>query len=48
VLVIPVGKTPAEQSLLAITKDEKGGRTTRDLGPVRFVPFRRAGDGQGK
>jgi protein-L-isoaspartate(D-aspartate) O-methyltransferase len=48
VLVIPVGKTPAEQSLLAITKDAGGGRTTRDLGPVRFVPFRRAGDGPGK
>jgi protein-L-isoaspartate(D-aspartate) O-methyltransferase len=48
VLVIPVGKTPAEQSLLAITKDAKGGRETRDLGPVRFVPFRRAGDGPGK
>ena len=48
VLVIPVGKTQAEQSLLAITKDAKGGRTTRDLGPVRFVPLRRAGDGPGK
>jgi protein-L-isoaspartate(D-aspartate) O-methyltransferase len=48
VLVIPVGKTQAEQSLLAITKDAKGGRTTRDLGPVRFVPFRRAGEGKGK
>jgi protein-L-isoaspartate(D-aspartate) O-methyltransferase len=48
VLVIPVGKAPDEQSLLAITKDEKGGRATRDLGPVRFVPFRRAGDGPGK
>jgi protein-L-isoaspartate(D-aspartate) O-methyltransferase len=47
VLVIPVGKTQAEQSLLAITKDEKGGRQTRDLGPVRFVPLRR-GDGPGK
>jgi protein-L-isoaspartate(D-aspartate) O-methyltransferase len=45
VLVIPVGKTPDEQSLLVITKDARGGRTTRDLGPVRFVPFRRAGDG---
>ena len=39
VLVIPVGKTPAEQSLLAITKDAAGGRQTRDLGPVRFVPL---------
>jgi protein-L-isoaspartate(D-aspartate) O-methyltransferase len=48
VLVIPVGKAPAEQSLLAITKDETGGRTTRDLGPVRFVPFRRAGGDPGK
>jgi protein-L-isoaspartate(D-aspartate) O-methyltransferase len=48
VLVIPVGKTQAEQSLLAITKDAKGGRKTRDLGPVRFVPFRRAGDGKDK
>jgi protein-L-isoaspartate(D-aspartate) O-methyltransferase len=48
VLVIPVGKTQAEQSLLAITKDAKGGRKTRDLGPVRFVPFRRAGDEKGK
>jgi len=48
VLVIPVGKTQAEQSLLAITKDAKGKRTTRDLGPVRFVPFRRPGDGPGK
>jgi protein-L-isoaspartate(D-aspartate) O-methyltransferase len=48
VLVIPVGKTQAEQSLLAITKDARGGRQTRDLGPVRFVPFRRAGDGKGK
>ena len=48
VLVIPVGTTQAEQSLLAITKDAKGARTTRDLGPVRFVPFRRAGDGPGK
>jgi len=47
VLVIPVGKS-GEQSLLAITKDAKGGKTTRDLGPVRFVPFRRAGDGKGK
>lgn len=47
VLVIPVGKTQAEQSLLAITKDAKGKRTTRDLGPVRFVPLRR-GDGPGK
>jgi protein-L-isoaspartate(D-aspartate) O-methyltransferase len=44
VLVIPVGKAPAEQSLLAITKDDRGGRSTRNLGPVRFVPFRRAGD----
>jgi protein-L-isoaspartate(D-aspartate) O-methyltransferase len=48
VLIIPVGKTQAEQSLLAITKDAKGGRTTRDLGPVRFVPLRRAVDGPGK
>jgi protein-L-isoaspartate(D-aspartate) O-methyltransferase len=47
VLVIPVAKPPAEQPLLAITKDEKGGRTTRDLGRVSFVPFRRAGDGPG-
>jgi protein-L-isoaspartate(D-aspartate) O-methyltransferase len=47
VLVIPVGKTQAEQSLLAITKDAKGKRTTRDRGPVRFVPLRR-GDGPGK
>jgi protein-L-isoaspartate(D-aspartate) O-methyltransferase len=46
VLVIPVGKTTAEQTLLAITKDEKGGRKTRDLGPVRFVPLRRAGAGK--
>jgi protein-L-isoaspartate(D-aspartate) O-methyltransferase len=48
VLVIPVGKTQAEQSLLAITKDAKGKRTTRDLGPVRFVPLRRGGDDKGK
>ena len=48
VLVIPVGKTQAEQSLLAITKDAKGGRTTRDLGPVVFVPLRRGGDRPGK
>jgi protein-L-isoaspartate(D-aspartate) O-methyltransferase len=48
ILVIPVGKTQAEQSLLVITKDAKGGRSTRDLGPVRFVPLRRAGDGKGK
>ena len=48
VLVIPVGKAPAGQSLLAIRKDAQGGRTTRDLGPVRFVPLRRAGDGPGK
>lgn len=48
VLVIPVGKTTAEQSLLAITKDDKGARKTRDLGPVRFVPLRRAGDGKDK
>jgi protein-L-isoaspartate(D-aspartate) O-methyltransferase len=48
VLVIPVGKTQAEQSLLAITKDAKGGKTTRDLGPVRFVPLRRGSDGKGK
>ena len=48
VVVIPVGKTQAEQSLLAITKDAKGERKTRDLGPVRFVPLRRAEDGKGK
>jgi len=48
VLVIPVGKSQDEQSLLAITKDAKGKQTTRDLGPVRFVPLRRGGDGNGK
>ncbi|HKB02137.1 MAG TPA: protein-L-isoaspartate(D-aspartate) O-methyltransferase [Gemmataceae bacterium] len=48
VLVIPVGKTRAEQSLLAITKDGKGGRTTRDFGPVVFVPLRRGTEGKDK
>jgi protein-L-isoaspartate(D-aspartate) O-methyltransferase len=46
VLVNLVGKTQAEHSLLAITKETKGGWTTRDVGPVRFGTFRRASDGK--
>jgi len=44
VMVIPIGSSPAEQSLRVITKDLGGERQFRDVLPVRFVPLRRAND----
>lgn len=39
-LVLPVGPDGAEQKLLLVTKDAHGsGVSTRDLGPVLFVPL---------
>lgn len=47
-MVIPVGKTPADQVLRLITKNDQGEREERDLAPVRFVPLRRPADLKGK
>jgi protein-L-isoaspartate(D-aspartate) O-methyltransferase len=47
-MVIPVGKSPGHQSLRLITKGPHGEQQSRDIAPVRFVPFRRAGDVEGK
>jgi protein-L-isoaspartate(D-aspartate) O-methyltransferase len=44
VMIIPVGKTPDDQSLRVIRKGPQGERQERDVLPVRFVPLRRAGD----
>jgi protein-L-isoaspartate(D-aspartate) O-methyltransferase len=38
-LVIPVGATQSEQSLLRVTRTESGGIRREDLGGVRFVPL---------
>ncbi|MBI3466032.1 MAG: protein-L-isoaspartate O-methyltransferase [Planctomycetes bacterium] len=45
-MVIPVGKTLADQVLKVITKGPKGERQERDVTAVRFVPLRRAGKGK--
>ena len=45
VLVIPVGSQTEHQTLSVIKKGPHGERETRELAPVRFVPLRRAGDG---
>jgi protein-L-isoaspartate(D-aspartate) O-methyltransferase len=47
-MVIPIGKYPGVQSLRLITKGPHGDQQARDVLPVRFVPFRRAGDVGGK
>jgi protein-L-isoaspartate(D-aspartate) O-methyltransferase len=44
VMVIPVGKSSAVQWLRLITKQADGTQRSRDLIPVRFVPFRREKD----
>lgn len=38
-MVIPVGGSFETQRLLLVTKDEKGGRTSKTLELVRFVPL---------
>ncbi len=38
-LVIPVGDTHAQQTLLLLEKDPEGDVTTRDVAPVVFVPL---------
>jgi protein-L-isoaspartate(D-aspartate) O-methyltransferase len=44
-MVIPVGATPDTQTLQVITKTAEGGRETRKVAPVRFVPLRRPAGG---
>ena len=41
-MVIPVGGAFAAQQLVLVEKQPDGGITTRQLLPVRFVPFTRA------
>jgi protein-L-isoaspartate(D-aspartate) O-methyltransferase len=43
-LVIPIGPVGAVQTLWAFGKDEGGELVGENLGPVRFVPFTRAGE----
>ncbi len=43
-MIIPVGATGNEQHLLLVEKEEDGEYTTRNLLPVRFVPFTREKD----
>jgi protein-L-isoaspartate(D-aspartate) O-methyltransferase len=40
-LVMPVGNPYLDQRLVLVEKDERGGITTRDVEPVRFVPLLR-------
>jgi protein-L-isoaspartate(D-aspartate) O-methyltransferase len=47
-LVIPVGLPYMHQELLVISKDLDGGRHTRSVLPVIFVPLTREGDQKGK
>jgi len=42
-MVIPVGGAFETQRLLLVSKDDKGGRTSKTLELVRFVPLIRAG-----
>ncbi|MCP4381656.1 MAG: protein-L-isoaspartate(D-aspartate) O-methyltransferase, partial [Hyphomicrobiales bacterium] len=44
-MVIPVGGVFSTQQLMLVEKQPDGGVTTRQLLPVRFVPFTRAEDG---
>ena len=41
IMVIPVGSSGWTQNLLLVEKNEEGDITTRNLLPVRFVPFTR-------
>ena len=40
-LVMPVGRESSEQALLLVQKDSAGEISTREILPVRFVPFLR-------
>jgi protein-L-isoaspartate(D-aspartate) O-methyltransferase len=40
-LVMPVGRQSSEQALLLVQKDSAGEISTREILPVRFVPFLR-------
>ena len=42
-MVIPVGGPYATQQLMLVEKNVDGSVTTRQLLPVRFVPFTREG-----
>ncbi len=41
-MVIPVGSTVHRQVLILVEKDRDGRITTRNIAPVRFVPFTRS------
>jgi protein-L-isoaspartate(D-aspartate) O-methyltransferase len=47
-MIIPVGETFGIQWLQLIKKGPHGGRESRELLPVRFVPLRRAGEAEAR